>query len=240
MIPARRSLLLLLLACALPFATVAQDGASGSTNAKVGTLVYFEGSVEVKADGETWSSATIEQALRRGQMVRTGPTASAEIKWQNGTASTIGPQTTQKVGPLYDKIASASSSEGGGVVDDFVELFEGESSSSSDVGGIRRASVETDTPGPGELYWKTFEEVSFADAQTLFQDGNYTKAARKFHLFLQQHPEHTKAPKAKLGMGLCYLKLNNPTQARSAFETLVADHPDVPLADRARKMLDQL
>lgn len=239
MTPVRRSLLLLLLACALPLATVAQNDTSGSSNAAVGTLVYFEGSVEVKGGG-TWSSATIEQSLRRGQSLRTGPTASAEIKWQNGTTSTIGPQTTQKVGPLYDKIASAASGDGGGVVDDFVELFEGESSSSSDVGGIRRASVETDTPGPGELYWKTFEEVSFADAQTLFQDENYAKAARTFHLFLQQHPGHTKAPKAKLGMGLCYLKLNNPTQARSAFEALVADHPDDPLADRARKMLDRL
>ena len=239
MISVRRSLLLLL-ACTLPLAAHAQNSTSGSSSAEVGTLVYFEGSFETKTDGGTWSSATIEQSLRRGQLIRTGPTASAEIEWQNGTTSTIGPQATQEVGPLYDNIASASGGDNDSIVGNFMELFEGKSSSSSDVGGIRRASVETDTPGPGELYWKTFEEVSFADAQTLFQEESYAKAARKFHLFLQQNPGHTKAPKARLGMGLCYLKLNNPTQARSAFEALVANHPDDPLADRARKMLDRL
>jgi len=122
-----------------------------------------------------------------------------------------------------------------------MDLFQGQETSSGDVGGIRRASVEMDAhSGPGELYWKTFEKVSFSEAQEQFQKGNYSRAARKFHLFLQQNPDDPKAPKAKLGMGLSYLKLNNPTQARSALKSLVSDHPDDPLSDRARKILDRM
>jgi hypothetical protein len=236
----RRPLLVLLLSLCLPLGARAQAGDSSS--ATVGTLVYFEGSVEVKAapDG-AWTSGTIEQPLRGGQSIRTGPTATAEIKWKNGTKSTLGPQTTQPVGPLYKKIASQSGDGTDGLVGKFVELFQGTSESSNDVGGIRRAAVELEeTPGPGEVYWKTFEEVSFAEAQAQFRQENYAAAARKFHLFLQQHPEHTQAPKAQLGMGLSYLKLNNPGQARTAFESLVADHPDDPLAERARQILDRL
>lgn len=236
MTPVRYSLLVLLFALVLPFAAPAQSASS-----QVGTLVYFEGSVEIKAENESWTEATIEQSLRASQMIRTGPQATAEIRWQNGTESTIGPQTTQKLGPLYKKVASRSGQGSEGLVDKFVELFQGQSESSSEVGGIRRAAVETEeTPGPGEVYWKTFEEVSFADAQEQFQNENYAAATRAFHLFLQQHPEHTQAPKAKLGLGLSYLKLNNPEQARSTLSSLVSDHPDTPLAERAQQILDRL
>lgn len=240
MVSVRRSLLVLVLSLLLPLSATAQSGGDGSSTAEVGTLIYFEGSVEIKGAEGVWSSATIEQTLQANQTLRTGPTATAEIKWKNGTESTIGPQTTQKIGPLYKDIASQSGGSDG-VVGKFVELFQGESESSGDVGGIRRAAVEMDeTPGPGEVYWKTFEEVSFAEAQKQFRQENYATAARKFHLFLQQHPDHTQAPKAKLGIGLSYLKLNNPSQARTALESLVSDHPDDPLAERAKQILDRM
>lgn len=238
MILVRRSVIAILLPFVLPFLGYAQNGTS---SAQIGTLVYFEGSVEIKSAEGSWAEATIEQALRRNQQLRTGPAASAEIKWQNGTKSTVGPQSTQKVGVLYDAVASGSGESDDGIVSKFVDLFEGQNTSSGDVGGIRRASVEMDAhSGPGELYWKTFEEVSFTDAQKQFQKQNYAVAARKFHLFLQQQPDHPSAPKAKLGMGLSYLKLNNPTQARSALQSLVSDHPEDPLTDRARKVLDRM
>jgi len=238
MIPVRYSVLALFVLLVLSPPVHAQ---SGDATAEVGTLVYFEGSVEVKTGQGSWSGATIEQSLRANQLLRTGPTATAEIKWKNGTESTIGPQTTQKLGPLYKKVASQSGNGSDGLVGKFVELFQGESESSSDVGGIRRASVKLEeTPGPGEVYWKTFEEVSFAEAQEQLQQENYAAAARTFHLFLQQHPEHTQAPKAKLGLGLSYLKLNNPEQARSALEALVSDHPDDPLTERAKQILDRM
>lgn len=240
MLPVRRSLLALLLALSLPLLGHAQNSTTGSSASTVGTLVYFEGSVEVKSPDGAWTAAKIEQTLRRNHQLRTGPTATAEIKWQNGAKSTIGPQTTQKLGPFYDEIESQSGESSDGIVGKFVELFQGQGTSSDDVGGIRRASVETDTPGPGELYWKTFEEVSFDEAQQQFQNGNYATATRQFHLFVQQNPDHAKVPKAKLGMGLCYLKLNNPDQARSALTSLVSDHPDDPLAERARQILGRL
>lgn len=230
----RRCTLAVLIACALPLAGHAQETKT------VGEILYLEGSVEVRSSGNQWSSADIEQQLRRTQQVRTGSAASVEIKWQNGTKSTVGPQATKKLGPLYDQIVAQSGQESEGIVGKFMDLFQGSSSSSNDVGGIRRASAEEDSPDPGALYWKTFEEVDFEDAQTQLREENYSDAVRKFHLFLQQHPGHTNAAKAKLGMGIGYLQLNNPVQARSALESLVADHPDDPLVDRARTLLDRL
>jgi len=240
MTPVRHSIVALLLAVSLPLLTYAQSSTTGSS--KVGEVVYFEGSVEVKTTEGTWKTAKIGQPLRRSQQIRTGSAASAEVKWQNGTKSTIGPQATQEVGGLYDKVASQSAQNSDGIVGKFVDLFQGTSTSSSnDVGGIRRASVEMDEhSGPGELYWKTFEEVSFEEAQKEFRNEKYAVAAQKFHLFLQQNADHPNAAKAKLGMGLAYLKLNNPTQARSALESVVTDHPESSLADRARKILDRM
>lgn len=242
MISVRSSILVFLFSLALSISSLAQSGSSDTSTAKMGTLVYLEGSVEVKTDDDSWTAAQIEQPLRRTEMIRTGPGATVEIKWQNGTKSAIGPQSKQEIETLYDTVRSQSGQNSGGFVEEFVELFQrDDTSSENDVGGIRRASVEMeDTPGQGELYWKTLEEVSFDDAQQAFKEQNYMMAARKFHLFVQQNPDHTMAAKAKLGMGVCYLKLNNPSQARSAFESVVSDHPDDPLSDRARKMLEQL
>lgn len=235
----RWGLLALLIAVAFPVLTHAQDDASEST--QVGTLVYFEGAVEVKSPEEVWAAATIDQPLHREQQIRTGPTARAEIKWQNGTKSTIGPQSTQTVGALYEHVDAHPGQRREGIVDKFVDLFQGQASSSDDVGGIRRAEAEVEPQSePGGLYWKTFEEVSFDDAQQHVQQKDYAAAARAFHLFLQQNPDHPKAPNAKLGMGLSYLKLNNPVQARSALQSLVSDYPDDPLTDRARTILDRM
>ena len=135
----RRCLPVLILACAFPLAGQAQG-------TDVGQILYLEGSVEVRAPNGLWSAARIDQQLRRNQQVRTGPAASVEIKWQNGTKSTVGPQTTTKVGPLYDDIISQSSQESEGIVGRFMDLFQGSSPSSNDVGGIRRASAEMDSP----------------------------------------------------------------------------------------------
>jgi hypothetical protein len=234
MIPVR-SLLLALLVAALPLTAVGQPDAGS-----LGKLVYFEGSVDVKTSGGSWTPATIGQSLSPSDRLRTGAAATAEIEWKSGTKSTVGPESNQRVGPLFKQVASQSG-ETSGMMERFEKLFQGEGTSDEDVGGIRRAAVETDEhSGPGELYWKTFEEVSFAEAQSMLKEKKYAQAARHFHLFLQQNPAHAMAPKAKLGLGLCYLRLNNPAQARSALTALVEEHPDTPLAERGRTLLDRL
>lgn len=215
--------------------------AQPASNATVGTLVYFEGSVDVKPPNEAWSAATIDQALEAAHRIRTGPTATADIEWKNGTKSTLGPNSTQEVGPLFESVSERSSEASTGVVNRFVELFQGKEAEGDEVGGIRRSNVQTDVhSGPGELYWKTIEEASFSEAQTALQDGEYQEAVRTFHLFLQQNPDHANAPKAQLGLGVSYLKLNNPAQARSALEALVSKYSDTPVADRGRTLLDRL
>jgi len=232
-----RALLTFLLLATFPLSAQAQS----ATDSAVGTLVYFEGSVDIKAPNGSWSGAEIEQSLQPKHQIRTGPAATAEIEWKNGTKSTLGPKSTQPIGPLFESASSSKTGSAASVTDRLMELFEGESSENDDVGGIRRAAVKTDQhSGPGELHWKTFEAVSFSDAQTAFRDEKYSAAIRKFHLFLQQHPDHAMAPKAQLGLGISYLKLNNPDQARSTLDSLVSTHPDTPIADQARSLLDRL
>lgn len=206
----------------------------------LGRLVYYSGTVQVKTSETDWGGAQLEQAVRRTHTLRTGPKARAEIEWKNGTTTTVGPSSTQSVGRLYDA-AREQSKASKGLISEFMELFQGETSGDDDVGGIRRGEVETEShAGAGELYWKTVEPVAFADAQESFRQGDYATAVRQFHLFLQQNPDHPDADRARLGMGLSYLRLNNPTKARSAFRAIVSEHPDSPIADRARTLLEEL
>ena len=235
----RFTLLTLLLSCIAAAPAVAQSQSNGQE--RVGQLVYFEGSVDVKPPNGSWGAAEIEQPLQRNLTLRTGPRATAEISWQNGSKTTLGPGATQEIGALYEQTATQQTASTDGLVQQFMDLFREQTSEASEAGGVRRGPAEVpESPGPGELYWKTYATVSFNKAQNSYKLGNYATAVRQFHLFLQQNPSHTKAEMARFALGTSYLKLNNPTQAREAFQTLLDKHPDHPLADRAQTMLDRL
>jgi len=191
----------------------------------VGTLVYFEGAVEVAHSGQDWSMAQIDQFLRPTHTLRTGANASAEIQWSNGTSTVIGPESTQSVAALFKRTQKdMTSAEETGVVQKFVDLFSGDRESTNDSGGIRRGQPA----------------VSFTEAAHTYQNEHYRKAVRKLHLFLEQNPLSPKAKKVRFALGHCYLKLNNPLQAEGEFKTLVQTYPDHPLADRARTILEKL
>jgi len=239
MISVSRLTLIALFVCIAVAPATAQSQNSGQE--RVGQLVYFEGSVDVKPPNGSWGGAEIEQALQRNLTLRTGPRATAELSWQNGSKTTLGPSTTQKVGALYEQTATQKTASTDGLVQQFMDLFREQTGDASEVGGVRRGPAEVpESPGPGELYWQTYATVSFNKAQKSYELGNYATAVRQFHLFLQQSPSHSKVEMARFALGTCYLELNNPTQARTAFQTLLDKHPDHPLADRARTMLDRL
>jgi TolA-binding protein len=192
----------------------------------VGTLVYYEGAVAVAQAEEAWSEAKIEQALRPTHTLRTGPNASAEIQWGNGTSTVVGPGTTQSIASLYEeakKEKQANASQDG-LIQGFVRLFAESSPSGDGSGGIRRGRPT----------------VTFAEAAGVYRDKHYRKAVRKLSLYLDQNPLSPKAKMARFALGHCYLELNNPLQAKAAFEAVSQNYPEHALADRARKVLDTL
>lgn len=191
----------------------------------VGTLVYFEGSVEVAHSGQDWSAAKIDQFLRPTHTIRTGSNASAEIRWSDGTSTVLGPESTQSIAALSKRAQQeVNSSEGKGVVQKFVDLFAEEGKRADDPGGIRRGQPS----------------VSFTEAARTYQNEHYRKAVRKLHLFLEQNPLSPEAKKVRLALGHCYLELNNPLQAKAELEAIVQTYPDHEIADRAQTVLDVL
>jgi TolA-binding protein len=205
----------------------------------VATLVYFEGTVRVGAGSDTWSTASIDQPLRPNQTLQTGGQARAELEWVDGETTVLGPDQTQTVAALFRARKKKASGETQSMLQRFTELFSDESSDTeAEAGGVRRSKAAS-AAGGGGLHWKRYEAVSFEEAATPYRDGSYAEAAPKLHLFLQQSPDHPKAALARFALGHCYVSLNNPMQAREAFEVLMASHPSDPLADRARKILEQ-
>lgn len=222
------ALLSALLLFALTNSGWAQDTSPSAETAPekaVGTLVYFEGAVEVAHSGQDWSTATIDQYLRPTHTLRTGENASAEIRWSNGTSTVIGPESTQSIAALFKRAQKKlKPSEEDGVVQKFVDLFADSRNAEKGSGGIRRGRPS----------------VSFVEAAHTYKNGHYRKAVRKLHLYLQQNPLSPKAKKIRFALGHCYLELNNPLQAETEFKTIVQTYPDHSIANRAEKILGQL
>jgi len=218
----------LLLLATMTGSSWAQDAAPESDQLPekaIGTLVYFEGAVEVAHSGTNWAAAKIDQHLRPTQKVRTGANASAEIQWGNGTSTVIGPESKQSIAALFERARkNAPSASDGGVVQKFVDLFAEDQEATSGTGGIRRGQPS----------------VSFAEAARTYENAHYRKAVRKLHLYLEQNPLSPNAKKVRFALGHSYLKLNNPLQAEAEFEAIVQTYPDHPLADRARTILEEL
>lgn len=79
-----------------------------------------------------------------------------------------------------------------------------------------------------------FNLASLYEAQ-----GDLENAARNFMRLAILYVHETMSPESLWRAGNCYTRLNNPVQAKSIFEELIADYPDSPFAKEAQALLNQ-
>lgn len=69
-------------------------------------------------------------------------------------------------------------------------------------------------------------DADFMFATGLFRKQRWQYAAEAFERFLEEHPQHSRVPLARLYLGLSLNSLENYEQARSQFETFVRNNPN--------------
>ena len=73
----------------------------------------------------------------------------------------------------------------------------------------------------------------FSDAANFQNNGAFGLAAKEWEKFLKQFPNHELAGKAEHYKGVCYLQLKDYEKAAAAFDTVVKNHPQVPVIEDA-------
>ncbi|MFY7972609.1 MAG: outer membrane protein assembly factor BamD [Flavobacteriales bacterium] len=215
--------------------------AQGADTTRIGKIVYYEGKVEVGPEGKMMP-AKINTAVRKNSMVRTTGDAVAEITWNNGKKSVVGPNSKVNANALMASSGSAAKSNTEGVFTGFNKVFqENNSKKRSEEGGIRRSETVTrDKASDSEMYWKSDREISFEEAYSIYENKEYAKAISAFHAFLNQKPNDENARYAHFALGHCYIMSDNNLKAKEIFESFLIQYPTDPLRADAEKIIAQL
>jgi TolA-binding protein len=233
-------LFILLLILAAMFRTSYAQTAAAPQASSVGEVSYLEGSVKI-VTGTAAVAAKLGDQLSIEQTIQTGSDGLVEIKWTNGTKTTITASSKQPVRPLYEGSTKDVKSSTGGLWSSFLSLFKQESTAGKqETGGIRRNMAEVRSkPGKNDLYWKSDEEMTFEKASALYEAKQYAKAANALRAFLEQKPQDPKAKVARFALGHCYVELNNTASAKGTFQTFITQYPNDSLTKSAQSVLEK-
>ncbi len=206
----------------------------------VGNIIYLEGAIRVQQSGK-WGNAQIKQQLHQGDAIETGSDGSVEIKWVNGSRTTLEAGRRQDINSLFASSGKNAKSSSEGMWASFKQMFKKGANERQSEGGIRRAMADlNENAGKGDLYFKLDPEVNFDSASALYQNQQYPKAAQAFRLFLEQRPKDPHARMAMFALGHCYVEMNNIPDAKRTLQSFVEKYGDDELASQARALLEKL
>ena len=211
------------------------------TKKEIGKIIYLEGKVELKSS-EGWNVAKINDLILNTTSIKTAPGAIAEIKWENGTSTSVEPESLISAEDVYKMSSSNAVAKTESIFSRFKNLFKSTSDAKrAEEGGIRRSKAIVDSiPGENEVYWKEIKEVSYNDASYLYERGNYPEAIWAFKSFLDQKPLDPMAKYAMFALGHSYILVNNQPKAREVFEKFVIRYSNDELKPEAELVLSAL
>ncbi len=212
-----------------------------STVPTLGKIIYLEGKVEVSVD-EAWVPAKMNHTLQASQSIRTRGNGMAEIQWASGSKTVVGPNSALSIGELAKDQSAEKKNAANGSLTSFKRMFtESTASARKEEGGIRRNKAVIDETNSNDgIYWKQEREISFEEAAEFYTNEDYGRAISALNAFLQQKPEHEKAPMASVALAHAYIEVNNVPKARQLFEAFLDQYPDHALSSDVRTTLAQL
>lgn len=211
----------------------------GTDSTAIGKIVYYEGKVEL-GTGNVWVRAKINTQVKRNQNIKTSADATAEILWNNGVKSIVGPNSEQQVQKLFTASSSSPKKDTEGVFSGVKAKMSAEVKH-KEVGGIRRSEVDTiEKPEETDVYWKEDKEIAFEDAYSFYDKKEYNKAIAALQAFIHQKPIDPMVKYAWFALGHSYIMENNPIKAKEIFDQFVKQYPSDPLKAEAEKVLQKL
>ncbi|MBX7052782.1 MAG: tetratricopeptide repeat protein [Flavobacteriales bacterium] len=204
-------------------------------NDVAGKVVYYEGKVETGKD-PNWTRVKINFPVKKNEMIKTAPDATAEIVWNNGTKTIVGPGSKLEINALLAGSTGNSKAATEGVFGEFMTVFKtGPGAKRTEEGGIRRS--EADKKEKEDLYWKQDKPITFAEAFSFYESKDYGKAITALQAFINQQPQDDMSKYAMFALGHSYIMSNNNIKAKEIFQNFVVLYANDPLKADAEKVL---
>ncbi len=81
---------------------------------------------------------------------------------------------------------------------------------------------------------------SYAEAERLYQKGDYGRAADHYEKYLKENPQGNLVAVASYYLARSYVAVGETDAARKVFRSVVEDHPKTTWADFSKKQLESL
>lgn len=208
---------------------------------EVGKVLYYEGKVEL-GDQTNWHDAKIDSPVLRNQFIRIPGDGMAEIVWNSGVKTIVGPESSMSIKSLLDGSSSNAKAGTKGSFDNFKSIFSStDAKKRTQEGGIRRDEEKARIkPAKDEIYWKESKEIFFEDAYSFYESGEFNQAISALHEFIDQKPEDEMLKYAYFALGHSYIMTNNTIKAKEIFDKFILKYPGDELTVEAENVAAQL
>lgn len=207
-------------------------------SSKVGTIEYYEGKVLI-GNGAAWTNAKINGDVKKHQTIRTMKDAMAEITWNSGVKTIVGPESQHTILSLMNGSSGDTKHTTKGTFQNFKRIFaENQSDGRTQEGGIRRDEADKkEKPAKDEMYWKQEDEIDFKDAWDNYDAGDYASAIRNFETFIRQKPGSDHIKQVYFALAHSYIMSNNSVKAKEILNRFIIEFPDDAFTIEASKMI---
>lgn len=196
-----------------------------SAQNKIASLYYYEGTVHITDKSGKNIEAKLNISLTDDLKITTSEESFAEIKWNEGETSVIGPNSKQNLKELRSSYFASKNSKS------LKRLFTSGDRNNKEIGGIRRDAIMFDTKDP---------QTALEIAEAFFTSKQYLKAINVYAFFSNSFPNDNQIPKALFNSSLCYLELNNPIKCKELLTQLIEKFPNSSLTNKAKKIVVKL
>lgn len=80
----------------------------------------------------------------------------------------------------------------------------------------------------------------YSEAESLYNHKQYEKAIQKYQAYVDENPEGNLAVIAKYYMGRSYAAIGKKDEAKTLFEKIVQEHPDLVWANFAQSQMKEM
>lgn len=196
--------------------------------ASVGKIRFLLGEAQYKdTQSKPFKPATLHMQVSSEGFIKTGPDATVEIQWTNGTVSIINANTQQSVSKL---LAVANTNPNWkNKMWDRVNGLKLQNNRAESTAGIRRDEAEVKKES--QLYWFVDTPPNIEEAIAFFEAKDFTKAIPIFEEVITYSPLNNEAELSHAYLIMIFDETGDKINMKKHIELLKTDFPNSSTLD---------
>ncbi len=105
---------------------------------------------------------------------------------------------------------------------------------------VLKSALASNVKASGEDAKADAKKTAFDQAEKLFAEKEFKKAALQYQKFREQQPKSKKIPEATYKLGVCFQELGMKEDAKAFYEEVISSYPQTEFAKKSKQRSRQL